>query len=164
VVEEKMPEEVAAELERDPTAIYLDVRTTPEFEAGHVPGALNVPIMEQDPATGAMRPNAHFMEVVGAAIRRDATVFCGCATGPRSRHAVTLLREQGFDRVFNVYAGFNGVTDPVGRVVEPGWAARGLPVETGDGGPFGYAALRASDPSVAEGAEVDGTTADSADE
>lgn len=149
-----MPEEVAAELERDPTAVYLDVRTTGEFEAGHVPGALNVPIMEQDPS-GAMRPNARFVQVVGDAVRRDATVFCGCATGPRSRHAVTLLRELGFERVYNVYAGFHGVTDPLGRVIEPGWAARGLPVETGDGGPFSYAALRESDAGAGASDDTD---------
>jgi rhodanese-related sulfurtransferase len=144
MIEEKTPEAVAEAMETDAAAVYLDVRTVAEFEHGHVPGALNVPILEQSPETGAMVPNPGFLAVVTAAVPTTSLVFCGCATGPRSRHAVTLLQQHGYERVFNVYAGFNGVVDPLGRVREPGWAARGLPTEAGDGGPFGYAALRAA--------------------
>lgn len=144
VIEEKAPEDVAAALESDPQAVYLDVRTEGEFVRGHVPGALNIPVAEQVPATGTMAPNPDFVSVVCASISLDATVYCGCASGPRSRHAVTLLQHAGYTNVSNVTSGFNGVVDPLGRVLEPGWAARGLPVEAGDGGPFGHAALRAA--------------------
>ena len=142
MIEDKTPEAVAEAMAADAGAVYLDVRTVAEFEAGHVPGALNVPIMVKDPVTGAMSPNAEFLAVVTAVVPMTSRVFCGCATGPRSRHAGTVLLQHGYEEVFNVYAGFNGVVNPLGRVVEPGWAARGLPVESGDGGPLGYAALR----------------------
>ena len=144
VIEEKAPEDVAAALESDPQAVYLDVRTEGEFVQGHVPGALNIPVAELVPVTGMMAPNPDFVSVVRASISLDATVYCGCASGPRSRQAVTLLRQTGYTNVSNVTSGFSGVVDPLGRVLEPGWAARGLPVEAGDGGPFGYAALRAA--------------------
>jgi len=144
VIEEKAPEDVAGALESDPLAVYLDVRTEGEFVRGHVPGSLNVPIAEPTPATGMMAANADFMTVVRASIETNATVYCGCASGLRSRHAVALLQQAGYLSVSNVAAGFNGVVDPLGRVLEPGWAARGLPIESGDGGPFGYAALSAA--------------------
>jgi rhodanese-related sulfurtransferase len=144
VIEEKAPEDVATALESDPQAVYLDVRTEGEFVQGHVPRALNVPVAGQVPATGTMAPNPDFMSVVRASISLGATVYCGCASGPRSRYAVTLLQHAGYTDVSNVTSGFSGVVDPLGRVLEPGWAARGLPVEAGDGGPFGYVALRAA--------------------
>ncbi len=144
MIEETAPEAVAAALESDPDAVYLDVRTEGEFVRGHPPGALNIPIAELIPLVGIMTPNSDFMAIVQASISADATVYCGCASGPRSRQAVALLQQAGYARVRNVTSGFNGVVDPLGRVREPGWAARGLPVEEGDGGSFGYAALRAA--------------------
>ena len=150
MIEEIAHEEVAAALESNPAAVYLDVRTVGEFARGHVPGALNVPIAEMVPVTGMMTPNLDFMDVVQASVSKEATVYCGCASGPRSRHAVSLLQQAGYPSVSNVTSGFNGVVDPLGRVLEPGWAARGLPVEPGDGGPFGYAALTAAAESADE--------------
>ena len=142
MIEDRMPEAVAEAMQADASAVYLDVRTVAEFEAGHVPGALNIPILMKDPVTGAMTPNPEFLAVVTAVVPMTSRVFCGCASGPRSRHAAMLLQQHGYEDVFNVHAGFNGVVDPLGRVIEPGWAARGLPVEAGDGGALGYAALR----------------------
>jgi rhodanese-related sulfurtransferase len=153
VIEEKAPEDVAQALAEDPQSVYLDVRTVGEYDRGHVPGSLNVPVAELSPSTGMMAPNPEFMAVVQHAIDPAATVYCGCATGPRSRHAVTLLQQAGYRSAFNVTAGFNGVVDPLGRVIEPGWAARGLPVEVGDGGVFGYAALHAAATAAAEPAD-----------
>lgn len=150
MIEETAPEDVAAALESNPEAVYLDVRTVGEFARGHVPGALNVPIAERVPATGRMTPNLDFMDVVQASVSTEATVYCGCASGPRSRHAVSLLQHAGYTDVSNVTSGFNGVVDPLGRVREPGWAARGLPVASGDGGPFSYAALSGAGESADE--------------
>jgi rhodanese-related sulfurtransferase len=46
------PEQTKEPLDSNQDYIYLDVRTVPEFEAGHVPGAKNVPVVEPD-ASGA---------------------------------------------------------------------------------------------------------------
>ncbi len=37
------PEQAKELLDSNQGYVYLDVRTVPEFEAGHVPGAKNVP-------------------------------------------------------------------------------------------------------------------------
>ena len=44
-------------------ATYLDVRSIPEFQQGHPPGAVNIPLLHLDPQTGQMRPNPEFLTV-----------------------------------------------------------------------------------------------------
>jgi hypothetical protein len=50
------PEQAKELLDSNQGYIYLGVRTVPEFEAGHVPGAKNVPVVEPD-ASGRMQLN-----------------------------------------------------------------------------------------------------------
>ena len=64
------PEETKQMLDSDEGYIYLDVRTVPEFDAGHVPGAKNVPVMDRDPY-GRMQLNPAFVEVVEAKFGKD---------------------------------------------------------------------------------------------
>ena len=135
------PVQIHEMLSRGEADLYLDVRSTPEFVQGHPAGAWHAPLLESD-ATGGMRPNADFARVVGAAFRKEQRIAVGCMTGRRSGQAVALLAAEGFTNLTNVAGGFGGERDPLGRVSVPGWAASGLPVETGDGGDRGYASLR----------------------
>lgn len=57
------PEEAKTLLDSSSGHIYIDVRTTDEFDAGHVPGAKNIPVLEPGPA-GGMQVNPDFVEVV----------------------------------------------------------------------------------------------------
>jgi len=143
-IDELSPDQVAARMAEDPTAVYLDVRTVGEFEAGHPVEAFNVPMYEPDPRSGQMLANPDFLQVAQTALAPAQTVYCGCATGVRSRHAAALLQQAGFNAVFNVDAGFVGHKDPLGRTLLPGWAECGHPVQAGDGAARGYAALRAA--------------------
>lgn len=107
--------------------VYLDVRSTPEFEAGHVPGARNVPLLEPD-ASGRMAPNPRFLEVVEKNFPREAKLITGCMKGGRSMKAAEVLLQAGFANVVDMRGGFGGETDQMGRITFPGWAPRGLPV------------------------------------
>jgi rhodanese-related sulfurtransferase len=123
--------EAHAMLTGDPKAVYVDVRTEAEFEAGHPRGALNVPVTSFDPATHRPMLNPDFVTVVSAHVPSDATILVGCQSGVRSLRACALLAAAGFTAVANVRAGFGGAHDQMGRIVEPGWADAGLPVEMG---------------------------------
>ena len=84
-----VPEVTGPELERlldggSPPQL-LDVRTAREFEAGHIPGAQNVPIT----ALPARLP--------GLALDRSRPVVAICLTAHRSVPAVRLLRRHGLD-------------------------------------------------------------------
>jgi len=116
-------------LQKDKNAAYVDVRTAQEFQAGHVPGAANIPVMIPDPGTGRMTPNAKFVQAIEAAYPRDKKLILGCQMGGRSQYAADLLDKAGYTDVSNMQGGFGGAKDPVGRIVAPGWLQSNLPVE-----------------------------------
>lgn len=120
------PEEAQAKLAEGYT--YVDVRSEPEFGAGHVPGALNVPISHQ--VNGGLVPNSDFLAVMEAAFPKDAKLLLGCKAGGRSLKAVGILQKAGFSDLIELRTGFDGAKDAFGRP-EPGWSQKGLPVETG---------------------------------
>jgi rhodanese-related sulfurtransferase len=119
--------------------LYVDVRSEPEYAAGHPVGAHNVPIMHAGP--GGMTPNTEFLAVVQALYPRDAKLVVGCKAGGRSLRAAEMLTGAGFTQVIDQRAGFDGPRDGFGQLTEPGWAPAGLPVETATAG-GSYAELK----------------------
>jgi len=134
------PPEAHEILRRHPDAVYLDVRTEAEFEAGHPAGARNVPVLFVDPATRQPQPNGDFVAVVERHLPRTTKLVVGCQMGGRSQRACELLAAAGFTDLTNVFGGFGGARDESGRVV-PGWRDAGLPVEQGTPAGAGYAEL-----------------------
>jgi rhodanese-related sulfurtransferase len=105
---------------------YIDVRSVPEFEAGHPEGALNVPLLHME--NGRMVGNPDFQRVVEANFKKDEPLVIGCKMGGRSLQAATLMEAAGFSAVVDVRGGFAGERDPYGRVSVAGWVDSGLPV------------------------------------
>jgi rhodanese-related sulfurtransferase len=120
------PEEAAALLADG--YVYVDVRSEPEFEAGHVPGALNVPLLHQ--GAGGMTPNPDFLAVMQQAFAPIEKLVVGCKAGGRSKKAADQLAQAGFSELTEMSAGWDGSRDAFGRVV-PGWSKKGLPIEPG---------------------------------
>lgn len=143
-VRELTPVEVAARLESESGAVYLDVRSEHEFEQGHPAGAINIPLFHFDPATKQPQPNQQFLAVVRALIEPDVPIYVGCASGQRSHQAATLMLAAGYQTVFNVDGGFSGKHDPFGAVLQEGWSQAGLPVSEGDGDERSYSYLLAA--------------------
>ena len=125
------PEQAKNILDGDSGAVYIDVRTEQEFMNGHVPKSVNIPVVWPDPATRQMKPNPDFVKSVSAQFGKDKRIIVGCQAGGRSQLAANLLDQDGFQDVSNMQGGFGGARDPMGRVVTPGWAQLGFPVETG---------------------------------
>lgn len=105
---------------------YVDVRSVPEFDAGHPAGAVNVPLLHRDPRTGQMVPNPEFVGVMKTHFAPEARLLIGCQVGGRSAQAAQLLAGLGFQDVSNVLGGYGGAPDGSAE----GWIAAGLPVET----------------------------------
>lgn len=118
-------------------AVYVDVRSTEEFAAGHAVGAVNVPLLEPDEDTGVMLPNPDFVRVMKATFAPDTPLLIGCQSGGRSARASLMLETFGFTQITNVKGGFCGGQDP-------GWASSGLPVTTTAAPDNTYAALLAA--------------------
>jgi len=127
-------------LKQYPEAIYLDVRTEPEFAQGHPTGAINVPVVFIK-GPGQMEINNDFVQVVTRNLPREKKLVVGCLAGGRSQRACELLEAAGYTDLTNVRGGFGGARDASGQVVVTGWRDSGLPVSN-DVGESGYQALR----------------------
>jgi rhodanese-related sulfurtransferase len=108
--------------------LYIDVRSEPEYEAGHPPGALNVPY--QHKGERGLVPNPDFLTVMTAGFEKDARLIIGCRSGGRSQKAAELLVQAGYTNLRDMRAGWDANRDAFGRVT-PGWSRKELPVETG---------------------------------
>lgn len=124
------PEEARKLLESGEEYTYLDVRSEEEFAAGHVPGAINIPLLRPGPGGIGMQPNADFIEDVEMALEPAARVITGCLRGARSLKAAQIMVQHGYSHVFDMRGGFDGEVDETGAVTYPGWARRGLPTTT----------------------------------
>ena len=84
-----VPEIPATELkqliDRGPGLQLIDVRSAGEFAAGHIKGAINVPVNQLRSALPALK------------LDPDRPVIAICATAHRSPPAVRLLKRAGFD-------------------------------------------------------------------
>lgn len=121
--------------------IYLDVRTVAEFEAGHVPGSWNIPVMTKS-ETGSMEKNPEFLSQVQAVIPKNSRVIVGCRSGSRSKRAWKMMRSAGYQQISNMLGGFLGKRDSSGTTIHSGWKELGYKIETGDGGDHSYAKLK----------------------
>ena len=104
---EMLPQELMARLTAEAPPVVLDVRTPQEYEAGHVPGAINVPYKAL--------PD-RLAEVLGF---RGREVVLYCERGRRSTMAEAVLRE----------AGFTSLRHLKGHMVE--WRRQQLPEDRG---------------------------------
>jgi rhodanese-related sulfurtransferase len=130
-IRQTTPPDAYETLQRDPNAVYLDVRTPEEFAAGHPAGAVNVPLLFF--RAGTSTPNPDFVPAVQRLIPPAKALLVGCQAGGRSQRGAELLVAAGYTDVSNVRGGFGGARDDTGRIVIPGWREAGLPVETGPG-------------------------------
>lgn len=122
--------------------VYLDVRSVPEFEAGHPAGAFNVPWAH--PGPGGMTPNDDFVRVVLRRFGASARLVVGCQAGNRSMRAAEALIAAGVTDLYEQRAGWGGQRDPFGKLIEAGWERAGLPTETGSPAGRGWADLEAA--------------------
>lgn len=67
-------------------AVLLDVRELDEFRAGHIPGAVNVPLSAVEQVT----------------LPKDTPLYVYCLRGTRSRQAVSCLKRMGYQNVRSI--------------------------------------------------------------
>jgi len=115
-----------AHQEQGKGARYLDVRSIPEFDAGHPEGAYNIPLLHLDPSSGMMRPNPEFLSVVRATFPPETQLVIGCKMGGRSAQACEILSSAGYHDVANILGGFGGAP----QFGHMGWVQAGLPIES----------------------------------
>ena len=72
-------------------AFLLDVRTEEEYDAGHIPGSINLPL--------------HRIQNIESIIPdKSAPLFVYCLSGARRRQAVSYLTASGYTQVTDIGA------------------------------------------------------------
>lgn len=96
------PAELQAQREAGVAPVVIDVRTSEEYDSGHVPGAVNIP----------------FDQITERIDQVDAPhgVALYCMVGPRARMGESALLAAGHERVLHLEGGLAA------------WKAAGLPV------------------------------------
>lgn len=74
-------------------AVVVDVRDIGEYQQGHIPNARHIPLSELPSRDNELKK-----------LKDKPLIFC-CASGMRSGSAVSKLKKQGFEKVFNLRGG-----------------------------------------------------------
>ena len=90
---ELMSNEFENEIKKNPNAVVIDVRTPSEYQAGHIPNALNIDISSTE-----------FPDKINA-LDRTKDYYVYCRSGGRSSTACQYMVSLGFRSVNNLYGG-----------------------------------------------------------
>lgn len=95
-------EEAQSIMDSEQDEVVLDVRTQDEYDSGHIPGAICVPVESIGDEPPAELPD------------KDQTILVYCRTGNRSVQASEKLANLGYTNVVE----FGGINDWPGEVVK----------------------------------------------
>ncbi len=70
----------------DDSITVIDVRSSDEYNSGHIPKAINIPLDDIDSIN----------------LEKDTTIYVYCASGNRSKEASQKLVDLGYKAVYNI--------------------------------------------------------------
>jgi phage shock protein E len=76
------------ELIKNPAVRFVDVRTEQEYNSGHYPGAINIPLQEIQNKTEELK-------------QLNSPIVLYCRSGARSYSALQILKHLGFSDIHN---------------------------------------------------------------
>ena len=91
---QSLPADEFATLIASPEVQRLDVRTLAEYSDGHIPGSLNINMLDEQ-----------FESVADSLLQKDRPVALYCRSGKRSKKAARLLSSKGY-KVYELDKGF----------------------------------------------------------
>ena len=89
-------EEAKSMMDEQPDAVVLDVREQDEYDAGHIPGAVLLPVGTINEETAA-----------SVIPEKDTVVLVYCRSGNRSKTASQALADLGYTQIYE----FGGIKD-----------------------------------------------------
>ena len=90
-----VPVKELASLIEDASVQRLDVRTMAEYSEGHIPGTININVLDDS-----------FAVMADSTLQKDKPVALYCRSGKRSKKAAAILSEKGY-KVYELDKGFN---------------------------------------------------------
>ncbi|HEY5467185.1 MAG TPA: FAD-dependent oxidoreductase, partial [Clostridia bacterium] len=99
--------------------LLLDVRTREEFDLGHIEGAVNLPVDDLRAETGTLP--------------KDKSILVYCKVGLRGYVAERILKQSGFENVFNLSGGYKLYSGIKEAAAGSSADCQGYQHKTGDG-------------------------------
>ena len=99
-----VPVKEFASLIEDASVQRLDVRTMAEYSEGHIPGTININVLDDS-----------FAVMADSTLQKDKPVALYCRSGKRSKKAAAILSEKGY-KVYELDKGFSAWQDAGERV------------------------------------------------
>lgn len=75
----------------------IDVRSSQEYEEGHLDGAVNIPVYQID------------KEIEKFVSDKEDTIILYCSSGYRSKEAKDILENLGYENVYNLKGGLDRI-------------------------------------------------------
>ena len=88
------------EYENDKDAVLIDVREVDEYNEGHVPDSINIPLSQIDTFNSIIKD-------------KNTNIYVYCLSGARSNQAYNYLTSQGYNNITNL----GGINAYHGQVV-----------------------------------------------
>lgn len=80
----------------DPDVQRLDVRTVAEYSEAHIPGSININVLDKE-----------FPAMADSTLQKEKPVALYCRSGKRSKKAASLLCQKGY-KIYDLDEGFEG--------------------------------------------------------
>jgi len=93
LINELDPKEFSEKIKEDSNGVLLDIRTTREYNDGHIPNSILMNIY-----------NPSFADDIQK-LDREKNYYLYCRSGNRSHHAGVLMKKLGFKNIFNLSSG-----------------------------------------------------------
>lgn len=85
--------------------VIVDVRTEEEYNEGHIPGSINIPVDELENRIHELKPV------------KGKPLLLVCRSGSRSMFAGMILADKGFANLYNLSGGMMAWTGPLTRPI-----------------------------------------------
>ncbi|MGL4739780.1 MAG: rhodanese-like domain-containing protein [Sarcina sp.] len=88
-------------IKKEKNLLIIDVRTKGEFSTGSIPNAINIPVAEITKKLPSLEKY------------KNKKILVYCASGMRSKGAISILKRSGFTDVYNLKNGINSYIDNI---------------------------------------------------
>ena len=84
-------------LKTDKEVLLIDVRSPQEYKESHLDGAINLPLYDiEQKAQEQIK-------------RKDTPIIIYCQSGSRSRRAMQILRQEGYENLYEIKGGLDNI-------------------------------------------------------
>jgi len=94
------PEEAKKKINEDTFSLIVDVRTKEEWDKGHHPKSILIPLDQ-------ILNNTKIMDLAFGVLEKDANILLICRSGGRAKRAAKSIKDRGFTNVRHLWGSYS---------------------------------------------------------